>query len=96
MSEEIERLSSRDNFWCYSYEIAVKGYVAHSSNNRNFELRFALAECRRQSVDLFSMSLMTPNELWTFTRLDLYWVTGSPTIVMYMWHGYGVRMIEIQ
>ena len=48
MPKEIERFSSSDNFWCYSFERAVKGYVAHSSNNKNLELTFALAECRRE------------------------------------------------
>lgn len=48
MPEEIERFSGPDNYWCYSFERAVKGYVARSSNNRNLELTFALAECRRE------------------------------------------------
>ena len=65
MPEEIERFSSPDNYWCYSFERAVKGYVLRSSNNRNVELIFALAECRREFLKFKSGGsvLQTPIQM---------------------------------
>ena len=48
LPEDIERFSAPDNVWCYVFERAVKGYVERSSNNKNLELTFAKAECRRE------------------------------------------------
>lgn len=48
LPEDIERFSSPDNYWCYSFERAVNKYVRRSSNNKNLERTFALAECRRE------------------------------------------------
>ena len=60
-----ERFSSPDNYWCYSFERAVKGYVLRSSNNRNLELTFALAECRREILKFKSGGsvLQTPIQM---------------------------------
>eukprot|EP00731_Ephydatia_muelleri_P006691 Em0003g939a len=65
MPEEKERFSSPDNYWCYSFERAVKGYVLRSSNNRNLELTFALAECRREFLKFKSGGsvLQTPIQM---------------------------------
>lgn len=44
----IKRFSSPDNYWCYTFERAVHGYVIRSSNNRNMELSFSISECLRE------------------------------------------------
>ena len=46
--EDIKRFSSPDNYWCYTFERAVHGYVIRSSNNRNMELSFSISECLRE------------------------------------------------
>ena len=48
MPEDIQRFSAPDNYWCYSYERAVKSYIERSSNNKNLESTFAQVECRRE------------------------------------------------
>lgn len=48
LPEDIERYSSPDNYWCYVFERAVKGYIERSSNSKNLEFTFARAECRRE------------------------------------------------
>ena len=48
LSEDIERFGSPDNFWCYTFERAVKGYTQRLSNAKNLELTFARAECRKE------------------------------------------------
>lgn len=42
-----------DNFWCYSFERAVKKYVERSSNCKSIESTFAVAECRREFLNFF-------------------------------------------
>ena len=49
LPEDIANFSSLDNYWCYSFEKAVKKYVERSSNCKNLESTFAKAECRRNS-----------------------------------------------
>ena len=46
--EDIERFGSPDNFWCYTFERAVKGYTQRLSNAKNLEFTFARAECRNE------------------------------------------------
>ena len=48
LPDDIERFSSPDNYWCYVFERAVKGYIERSSNFKNLEFTFARAECRRE------------------------------------------------
>ena len=48
LSEDIEHFGPPDNYWCYSFERAVKGYIQRSSNAKNLEHTFARAECRRE------------------------------------------------
>ena len=45
LPEDIANFSTLDNFWCYSFERAVKKYVERSSNCKNLESTFAVAEC---------------------------------------------------
>lgn len=54
--EDIYRFSAPDNYWCYAFERAVSKYISRSSNNKNIECTFALAECRREFLK-FSHSL---------------------------------------
>ena len=48
LPEDIERFGSPDNYWCYSFERAVKSYTKRPSNAKNLEHTFARAECRRE------------------------------------------------
>ena len=48
LSEDIERFASPDNFWCYAFERAVKGYTQRPSNAKNLEHTFARAESRKE------------------------------------------------
>ena len=48
LSDDIERFGPPDNFWCYVFERAVKGYKHHSSNAKHLEFTFARAECRKE------------------------------------------------
>ena len=46
--DDIRRFSTPDNYWCFTFERAVKSYVQRSSNSKNIENTFAQAECRRE------------------------------------------------
>ena len=48
MPDDIRRFSSPDNYWCFTFERAVHGYVERSSNQKNLELTFAKAESRKE------------------------------------------------
>lgn len=48
LSEDIERFSSPDNFWCFQYERAVGRYVKQSSNKKGIEKTFARNESQRE------------------------------------------------
>ena len=48
LPDDIRRFSSPDNFWCYTFERAVRTYVERSSNSKNLEKTFANAETRRE------------------------------------------------
>lgn len=51
--EDIDRFSSPDNFWCYSFERAVRKYIENSTNKKNIEQTFANAEARREFLKFF-------------------------------------------
>ena len=42
--EDVERFSSPDNYWCFSFERTVNKYIEQSSNKKNIEHTFARAE----------------------------------------------------
>ena len=46
--DDIIRFSTPDNYWCFTFERAVKSYVERSSNSKHIESTFAQAECRRE------------------------------------------------
>ena len=48
LPEDVERFGSPDNYWCFSFERAVKRFVRHKTNFKNIELSYAKAECRRE------------------------------------------------
>ena len=48
MPDDIPRFSSPDNYWCFTFERAVHGYIERSSNQKNLELTFAKAESRKE------------------------------------------------
>ena len=54
--EDIERFSSPDNYWCFTFERAVHSYVSISSNNKNMEFTFSEVECRREFLKFYKMS----------------------------------------
>ena len=47
---DIKRFSSPDNYWCFVFERAVKGYIQRSSNKKHIEATFARAESRREAL----------------------------------------------
>ena len=63
--EEIKRFSSPDNYWCYTFERAVHGYVVRSSNNRNMELSFSNSECLREFLKFHSGNVQSSMKLNT-------------------------------
>ena len=48
MPDDIHCFSSPDNYWCFTFERAVHGYIERSSNQKNLELTFAKAENRKE------------------------------------------------
>ena len=48
MPDDIFRFSSPDNYWCFSFERAIHGYVERPTNNKSLELTFSKAETRRE------------------------------------------------
>ena len=48
LPEDIKNFSTVDNYWCYSFERALKNYIERSSNCKNLEYTFAKAESRRE------------------------------------------------
>ena len=56
LPEDIANFSTLKNFWCYSFERAVKKYVERSSNCKNLESTFAVVECRREFLKFFNPS----------------------------------------
>lgn len=62
LSEDIERFASPDNFWCYTFERAVKGYTQRPSNAKNLEHTFARAECRKEFLRFRSMAKNSTEE----------------------------------
>ena len=60
LPHDIQRFSAPDNFWCYTFERAVKMYVQRSSNSKNLELTFAKAECRREFLKFKEAQVIEP------------------------------------
>lgn len=54
ISEDIERFSSPDNYWCFQYERAVGRYVKQSSNKKGIEKTFARSESQREFIKRWS------------------------------------------
>lgn len=48
MPDDIRHFSSPNNYWCFTFEHAVHGYIERSSNQKNLELIFAKAESRKE------------------------------------------------
>lgn len=67
LPEDIANFSTLDNFWCSSFERAVK-YVERSSNCKYLESTFAVAECRRVFLKFFNPS---PSHSNVFLNSDL-------------------------
>ena len=61
LSDDIKRFSSPDNYWCYTFERAVRKYVERSSNNKHLELTFAKAESRRELLKFLLTEGASPN-----------------------------------
>ena len=55
LPDDIVRFSTADNYWCYTFERAVKSYVDRSSNSKNLEYTFAHAESRREFLKFNSI-----------------------------------------
>ena len=54
LPDDIIRFSTADNYWCYTFERAVKSYVDRSSNSKNLEYTFAHGESRREFLKFSS------------------------------------------
>ena len=54
--EDIERFSSPDNYWCFTFERAVQRHLSISCNNKNMEFTFSEVECRREFLKFYKMS----------------------------------------
>ena len=61
LPEDVNRFGSPDNYWCYAFERAVKGYTKRSSNSKNLEYSFARAECRKEFLRFCSIAQVCSN-----------------------------------
>lgn len=52
--DDAMRFSHPDKYWCFTFERAVKRYVAIPSNFKNFECSFAKRESRRELLKVLS------------------------------------------
>ena len=59
LPEDIQRFSAPDNYWCYTFERAVRTYVERSSNKKNLELTFAKAEARKELLKFLHQPSLT-------------------------------------
>lgn len=66
ISEDACRFSHPDNFWCFSFERAVKRYVSISNNFKNIECSFAKRESYRELLKLVSATIAQPQETPSF------------------------------
>lgn len=57
VEEDTWRFSHPDNYWCFSFERAVKRYVAHTSNFKNPECSFAKRESLREMLKTLPSTL---------------------------------------
>ena len=74
LPEDVQRFGSPDNFWCYTFERAVKGYTQRSSNAKNLEYTFARGECRKEFlrfrfIDEESNGDYNSDEVISFVRI---------------------------
>ena len=54
LPDDIERFSSPDNYWCYVFERAVKGYIERSSNFKNFKIYFCKSRMQTGIFEVLS------------------------------------------
>ena len=57
VAEDAFRFSHPDNYWCFSFERAVKRYVRHTSNFKNPECSFAKRESLREMLKTLQPAL---------------------------------------
>lgn len=57
VEEDTWRFSHPDNYWCFSFECAVKRYVTHTSNFKNPECSFAKRESLREMLKTLPSTL---------------------------------------
>jgi len=53
LSDDVQRFSSPDNYWCFDFERAVKRYVRQSTNKKYVEKSFAKRETQREFLRFF-------------------------------------------
>ena len=70
ISQDAYRFSPPDNFWCFSFERAVKRYVSISNNFKNKECSFAKRESYREQLKLVNATIVKPQENPCYT-IDL-------------------------
>ena len=63
------RFSHPDNYWCFSFERAVKRYISISNNFKNMECSFAKREGYRELLKLMSRHIQPQEE--TRFKVDL-------------------------
>ena len=68
LTEDIDRFSAPDNYWCYCFERAVSKYVNRSSNKQNIECTYANAECHWETNSLISRT--NSNHFQKFLKED--------------------------
>jgi len=73
LPDDIQHFSAPDNYWCYSFERAVRTYVERSS--KNLEMTFAKAESRKE---LLKFLLSEPSLSIAPSQLAQCEHTGSP------------------
>ena len=54
VAEDIMRIGSPDNYWCFQYERAVGRYVKQTSKRKGVEKTFARKESQREFIKIWS------------------------------------------
>ena len=86
LPDDINRFSTPDNYWCFTFERAVKGYVERSSNSKNLEYTFAKAECRREFLKFRPDLTEEMNEENDNAIVDIPSATAlNPVSCMFQW-----------
>ncbi|XP_031549912.1 uncharacterized protein LOC116287378 [Actinia tenebrosa] len=71
VKEDALRFSHPDNYWCFSFERAVRRYVNTTTNFKNIECTYAKKEKRRELMKLLNTSPLLQNRRHKPLQIDI-------------------------